>query len=64
WGAQKPSNPAKKAVPHKLCGELPTAEIAASLASRGFSTYLPNSPHFTDTHAHIFLAIAGGIKSS
>ncbi|MGZ5052686.1 MAG: hypothetical protein ACXWAS_16675, partial [Methylobacter sp.] len=47
WGAQKPSNPAKKAVPHKLCGELPTAEIAASLASRGFSTYLPNSPHFT-----------------
>jgi hypothetical protein len=54
WGAGKSFNSTKKTVPHKKCGELPTETNAVSLASRGFASYLPNSPRFTTTYTYIF----------
>jgi hypothetical protein len=53
WGAEKLQNQVSKAVPHKECGELPTATAAASLAMRGLSAYLPNSPRFITTYTTI-----------
>jgi hypothetical protein len=58
WGAETLQNQSNKSVPHKKCGELPTEETTVSLASRGFAAYLPNSPHFTDTCAYIFLHVS------
>jgi hypothetical protein len=60
WGAEKASNQASKTVPHKKCGELPAKLIAVSLAVRGFASYLPNSPRFKNTYAHVFLMMTGG----
>lgn len=67
WGGEKASNPVEKTVPHKKCGELPTAAIAESLAGRGFADYLPNSPRFTTTYTTIFLSyvkpLSGSLRS-
>jgi hypothetical protein len=63
WGAEKAPNQANKTVPHKKRGELPTAPNPESLASRGLGAHLPNSPHFINTYAHIFLMMTGSVKS-
>jgi len=64
WGGEKAENQANKTVPHKKRGELPATAKAESLVVRGFAAYLPNSPHFTDTYAYIFLVMVGGALAS
>jgi hypothetical protein len=63
WGGVKASNQANKTVPHKKCGELPTRLNAASLVSRGFAAYLPNSPRFTDIGTYMFLMLTHNQRS-
>jgi hypothetical protein len=64
WGGEKSPNHDNKAVPHKKRGELPARLTAASLGSRGFAAYLPNSPRFTDTYTDIFYSYQKPLSGS